>query len=443
MAHPVKRLTDTIRARPGRTMLVMLAVLMAAVLWKAAVGKPGAADSLAQTEMSAVVAREPFVLGTGFSGEIAPGESIAVVAPFDGVVKRLAFTYGDQVGAGQVLAELSTADVQRARNDAEAAYLKAVGSSADLRDWQSGPEMSRARRGLTSATLELQQTERRMQETKKLLDRGLVPRLEYETLEQQLRSQKMSVEAAEQDLRLTAEQGQGVSRRIAALNLANAADRLASLNADIDGATIVAPDAGIIVLPPASNPGAGATDASVRVGARMTKGQPLGVIARAGGLGVRFQLDESDVNAITPGQAVTVSGAGFPGAVLKGRIQSVAGQATAGGAQGGKASFVATALLDPLAPEQARQVRIGMSANLNVITYSNPSALTVPPQAIQGAGDGAYVLVRDAPRGEPRKVTVRVGKVAPDKVEVLSGLKPGDRVIWTAPAPTGASAAPR
>lgn len=428
----------TVRARPGRTALVVLAALIAAFLWKVAAGKPGASDNNARMERTAVVSREPFVLGTGFSGEIAPGESIAVVAPFDGIVKRLGFTYGDQVDAGQILAELSTSDVQRARNDAEAAYLKALSNSADLRDWRNGPEMSRARRSLTSAALDLQQTERRVQESKTLLDRGLVPRAEYENLQQQLRSQKMSVEAAEQDLRLTTERGEGVSRRVAALDLANATERLASLNADISGATIVAPDAGIIVLPPTSNQSAESADAGVRVGARLSKGQPLGVIARAGGLGVRFQLDESDVNAITPGQQVTVSGAGFPGAVLKGRIQNIAGQATGGGPQGGKATFVATALLEPLTPEQARQVRIGMSANLNVVTYSNPSAITVPPQAIQGGGGGAHVMVREAGRIEPRKVKVRVGRAGPDKVEILSGLKPGDRVIWTLSPPEAA-----
>lgn len=429
---------DTIRARPGRTALVVLAALIAAFLCKVGAGTPGASKSMALMEMTAVVGREPFVLGTGFSGEIAPGESIVVVAPFDGVVKRLGFTYGDQVEAGQVLAELNTAEVQRARNDAEGAYLKALSNSADLRDWQRGPEMSRARRSLTSATLDLQQVERSVQESKRLLDRGLVPRAEHENLEQQLRSQKMSVEAAEQDLRLTTERGEGVSRRIAALDLANATERLANLNVDVNGSTVVAPDAGIIVLPPTSNQSAGAADVSVRVGAAMSKGQPLGVIARAGGLGVRFQLDESDVNWITPGQEVTVSGAGFPGSVLKGRIQSIAGQATGGGAQGGKATFVAIALLEPLTPVQARQVRIGMSANLDVIAYSNPSALTVPPQTIQGGGGETYVMVRDAARSELRKVYVRVGKVGPDKVEVLSGLKPGDRVIWTRFPPTGA-----
>src|SRR5215217_6140192 len=139
------------------------------------------------------------------------------------------------------------------------------------RSWRSWiPPMSRARRSLTSATIDLQQTERRAQETKMLLDRGLVPRAEYETIEQQLRSQKMTVEAAEQDLRLTAERGGGVSRRVAALDLANATERLASLNADIEDATVVAPDAGIIVLPPTGNQSAGATDVSVRVGARMS-----------------------------------------------------------------------------------------------------------------------------------------------------------------------------
>lgn len=411
-------------------MIVAIVVLLALLLVWGLTGRKGASSRADRAvEQSHVVGVAPLVVSSGFRGEIAPGESIAVIAPFDGVVRRLVFAYGDPVEAGQVLLELDPSEVQRVRNEAESAYLKAAQTSADLGNWQSGPEMSRARRSLTSATLELRRTERRLDETRTLLDRGLVPRSEYENLEQQLQMQQMAVEAAQQDMALTSRRGQGGAQRIAALELTNAAERLETLSSEMGSARIAAPDAGIIVLPPASGQTSG--DPGVRVGVRLSKGQTLGVIARAGALGVRFQLDESDVNAIKPGQPVTVTGPGFEGLTLRGRIASISGQANGAGEPGSKATFIATALLDPLAPDQARQVRIGMSANIDVLAYSNTRAITVPPQAIQGPMSDALVVVRERAGAGTRKVAIRVGRVAPDRVEVLSGLKPGDVVIWT------------
>lgn len=430
MAHRLERLRGLIRSRPRWTVVAVVAALGLLLLWGNTCRRHAASGDAAGVELVHVVSRAPFALGSGYRGEIAPGDSVAIVAPFEGVVRRLAFAYGDPVEAGQVLAELDPADVKRVRNEAESAYLTAAQTAADLRAWQDGPEMSRARRGLSAATLELARTERRLEETRMLLDRGLVPRSEYEGLEQQLKIQQMSVESARDELTRTARRGEGVSRRVSALELANAADRLAALNADIAGARVTAPDTGIIVSPPASGPDGAESD--IRVGTRVAKGQPLGVIARAGGLGVRFQLDESDVNSMTIGQPVTVVGAGFPGLTLTGKVASISGQAINSGG-GSKATFVALAMLDPLDRDEARQVRIGMSAEITVARYSNPRAITLPTAAVQGSGPNTFVMVRDKAGGAPRKAAVRLGRVGPDRVEVLSGLAPGDRVVWTAP----------
>ncbi len=392
-------------------------------------GRKPAAKAPGQAERSYVAGKYPFSISTGFRGEIAPGESVAVIAPFDGILKRLHFAYGDRVEAGQLLAEFDTADVQRSRNEAESAYLKSAQSAAQFQDWENGPEMSRARRGLTNATLDLQQAERRLAETKVLFDRGLVARMEYENQQQQIRSQRMAVEAAEQELRLTAERGRGSYRRVAALDLDNSSNRLSTVSADMSGARVIAPDAGIIVMPPAA--GQAKPDSAIAVGARLTKGQPLGIIAKAGALGVRFQLDESDVNAIKIGQAVTVTGAGFAGPPLKGRIHSIAGQAAGDGASSGKATFVAMALLDAIPAEQARQVRIGMTANLNITAYTNPSVIVLPLQAIQDPSGNPYVLVQVSKRKPPRQTSVKLGKASATHVEILSGLVPGQRVVWT------------
>jgi len=429
MAHLAERLRGALRrpSRGDRALLATAALGLAALWWMAPPGD--AAPAGPSAEQSLVVSRQPFVASIGFTGTIVPGDDIGITAPFDGTVKAVGFLYGDRVAPGQMLVELETSELEQSRNEAESAYLKAAQTAAEMRDWANGPEVSRARRAAATAAFDLRETERKLQETKALLDRGLVARSEYDGIVQQQRTQQMSAAAADEDLRAAFRRGEGANRRVAALELENARARLARLDAASDAAVVRAPDSGIIVRPPSEK--TELAESGIHVGGRLSKGQLIGSIARAGGLAVAFRLDEADVNRIRIGQPVSVTGPGFGGVALNGKIFSIAGEA--GTAVGGvKASFAATVRLDPLTPEQAQQVRIGMSASIAVITYTNPHALVVPPQAVQGAAPAVTVTVRDR-SGRKRAAAVQIGQVAPDGVEILSGLKAGETVIWTVP----------
>ncbi|QNA82614.1 HlyD family efflux transporter periplasmic adaptor subunit [Sphingomonas sp. So64.6b] len=399
---------------------------------------PGAktASATAMIEKSLVVKREPFNSTINVMGTIAPGNGLDITAPFDGTIKSIRFAYGDLVNQGQTLAELDLSGLEQSRNEAESAYLKAAQASNDMTSWTSGPEVSRARRAATSAMYELSDTENKMRETKALLDRGLVPRSEYDGMIQQQRSQKTSLVAAQEDLEIALRRGQGPNRRLAELDLKNAQLRLAKLVAQFDGAILRAPEDGIIVRPPVDAGSAGAATEALHVGSRLSKGQLIGTIARAGGLGVTFRLDEADINRIRTGMPVMVTGPGFGELSLSGQISSVAGEAGKDSASGtGKASFTATARLNALTPEQAARVKIGMTAMVIVIAYSNPNAIVVPPEAVQGAAPAATVNVRDPKTGKPAPRMVRLGLVSPTGAEILAGLKPGDEVMWSVAPP--------
>ncbi|MBA3812729.1 MAG: secretion protein HlyD, partial [Caulobacteraceae bacterium] len=69
--------------------------------------------------------------------------------------------------------------------------------------------------------------------------------------------------------------------------------------------------------------------------------------------------------------------------------------------------------------------------------YRNSAALVAPAAAIQGSAPATFVMVRDPRSGRSRRVAVSIGRVAPDGVEVLSGLKAGDVVTWSVKAPAG------
>lgn len=427
----LKRLVP--QTRRGRIAAALALVCGMLALWWGLSGPGGAPGPAVPIEKSQVVKREPFTSTLNVTGTIGPGNGIDITAPFDGVIKSIDFAYGDLVNQGQTLVELDLSELEQSRNEAESAYLKAAQASDDMASWASGPEVSRARRAAAMAMFQLGDTENKLRETKALLDRGLVSRSEYDGMVQQQRSQKATLDAAQEDLGTTLRRGLGPNRRLAELDLKNAQLRLAKLSAQFGGAVLRAPDDGIVVRPPPGQ-GNGAGAEALHVGSRVTKGQLIGTIARAGGLGVSFRLDEADINRIKVGMPVTVTGPGFADISLAGQIASVAGEASKDSAGGtGKASFTATARLDALTRDQAARVKIGMTAMVVVIAYSNPSAIVVPPEAVQGAAPAATVLVRDPRTGSTRPVTVQVGQVNPDGVEILSGLKSGDILVWMPP----------
>ena len=406
-------------------MYVGLALAIGGGLLAGLIASDGKGRGAAPTEASLLVSRQPFVASVAFSGRIAPGDRIDLAAPFDAVVSRVNFAYGDQVQAGQVLVELDPDEVRRGRVEAEVAWLKAQDEASRMQSWATGPDMRSAQRAVAAAEDELGDLRMKMAETKALLDRGLVPRSEYDGLTQQLRQREVGAVAAREALADTARRGQGGERRIALLQRDVARSRYAAASA-MAGAVLRAPQAGVIVRP---DSGGEQADKGVHAGARITKGQLLGVIASAAGLDVVFTLDEADLNAVISGQRAMVTGPGFGAASLQGTVTGVAGEADPA-AGTGKAVFTARVRLDPLSGAAARNIRIGMTANISIVTYENPAALVVPPQAVLGSAPNTAVMVRSG-RGEPaHRRAVTIGRVGPAGVEVLSGLRAGETVVW-------------
>lgn len=428
MENRTQRLTDALlRSRSGR--IAVLAALMLALGFALAplVGDRAPPSAAAAAEQSLVVDRQPFSTVLNLTGVIVPGDGLDVTAPFDGVITAIGFSYGERVAAGQMLVEIDASELQQQRNSAESAYLKAKQAAEEMEGWADGPEVARARRALASAERDVQEADRSLSETGALLERGLVPRMEYDGRLQQKLSSEMALMAAREDLEAVLKRGQAANRRVAQLELQNARARLEKLSVEFEQAVVMAPEGGVIVRPP--DDGVEGAQGAVHVGQRIAKGAFIGSIARAGGLAVAFQVDESDVNRLAPGQPVRVTGAGFGGRQLTGKVESVAGQAEAS-TLGAKATFSVKARLDPLTLSAAAAVRIGMSANVELTIYDNPAAIVLPPEAIGGGADNAFVLVRDAKNRPPRRAPVQIGYVSPNAVEIRAGLEPRETVIW-------------
>lgn len=81
------------------------------------------------------------------------------------------------------------------------------------------------------------------------------------------------------------------------------------------------------------------------------------------------------------------------------------------------------------------EYRANQIAVLKIVDYQNPKAVILPVNLVQTAEDGDYVMVIDstgqAGAGIVRKAPITQGQNYSGYVEVLNGLKEGDKIITT------------
>ncbi|WP_279356825.1 HlyD family secretion protein [Methylobacterium indicum] len=315
-------------------------------------------------------------------GTVGPGKTVAALAPFDGVLRERRAQLGALVRAGEGLVVMDAGEVESHLREAQATFLKAS-MAVDLLDrWSTSPDVIRARRAQETAEASLAVIERQVTETKRLLDRGIVSRNEYDGLVQQRDTQRNGATGSRLDFQMALERASPDNRRLADLDLQNAKSRLADLQAQADGSTVRAPVEGIVTRPPAGTQGPQAPPV-IEAGTRVTRGQALFSIADTATLVVTGRVDEVDVNRLRLGQTVLIGGDAFPGSSIPGRIIGISAEAEAGQSSGRTPSFEVRAAIPGNAGPDRGRIRIGMSARMQIEIASNSQAVIVPIDAVR------------------------------------------------------------
>lgn len=412
---------DAIRRIPWYWLLVVLVMLGGAVLMFV---QPRQPISPVMHSQWIRVGPSPLESRLGLVGRIEASEYLTVAAPFDGVVESMATAIGQRAERGQQLLVLDTRQLDVQLRQAQAEKLKAWRAVQDMNHWEQGQEVARARRSLNSSRLGLSDTERKLLETQGLLKRGIVPRMEVDALEQQAKVQRLELGAAEAELSSVLDRGKGENRLIAQMELKNTQSRYEALQALEAQHEIKAPFSGI-VLRPQGAVGNVAQFPVVQVGARVAQGMPLFELANLEKLQAVARVNEADLHQLHEGQSVEVSGDGFDGLMLVGRVESIGVKAVATETSGVGASYEVIVSLAPLNIEQQQRVRLGMSARLSIVTYRNESALVVPPQALYDCHkQEKCASYRSDMTQPPRQVILGLGRAVPLGIEV-SGLPAG------------------
>ena len=149
------------------------------------------------------------------------------------------------------------------------------------------------------------------------------------------------------------------------------------------------------------------------VGQVIPANQPVFYLSCCAGLRISAAVDEEDITLVKPGQPVLVRAEAFADRTFEGAVTEI------------------TPMGDPvtrtyrvrISLPQDVPLRIGMTADTNIIVERHEDALLVPTAALR---DGAVWVVRDA---RARLTPVKTGIEGALRTEVLDGLTPADQVV--------------
>jgi HlyD family secretion protein len=211
-----------------------------------------------------------------------------------------------------------------------------------------------------------------------------------------------------------------IAQLTAALAVTNA--QLQSARSQLKDSTIIAPFAGLITQRYAS---IGAFVTPTTSASTSTSATSTSIVAIAKDMEVKAKVPEVDIGKIKVGQKVEVTADAFSDKPFQGTVRLVAPEAVV---EQNVTSFEVRVALD----SGKEILRSGMNVNAIFTGQRTSNALTVPTVAISSkrGQTGVYVTGEN---NEPKFKTIKVGGTVKDKIQVIEGLKSGDRVFIDIP----------
>ena len=196
------------------------------------------------------------------------------------------------------------------------------------------------------------------------------------------------------------------------------------LEEDIANCTIKSPQPGIVIYGDPSEPW---YRDNVQLGKQVWGGFTLFTIPDLRVMQVQLQVHEADINKLKVDQPATVTMDTYPGLVLQGKITKIAALASEPSWRqlDDVKKFAVDVTLDS---NEEHSLKPGISAKTAIFVEEKEDVLSVPLQCVflEEGAHYAYLVNGD---DEALRTGVQVGISNDSHVEILEGLKEGDRVL--------------
>jgi HlyD family secretion protein len=341
------------------------------------------------------------------TGKIEPITKVEIKSKANGIIERLLVDVDSVVSPGQVLAELDkenlTARLREARANLQAAEAAHEGAIAQLRKNEieaESPDVAFAARNHTRA--------------QQLFEQKLVS-------QSALDEAKTSLEQAENRQRAASGQLVIARARIAEANanIAQARAAVERAEEELTNATIKAPIRATVLTRDVE---VGSPVSSIlNLGANATLVMTLGDIEK---VFVRGRVDEADIGQVRLGQTASITTETFRDRVFNGRVTQIS-------PIGVERDNVTTFEVEVSIENPGRELKANMTANAEIILEELANSLLVPETAViyDTARNATLDIADPGAKTGRRRVPVKVGVGNGTRIQVLGGVKAGDKVV--------------
>jgi RND family efflux transporter MFP subunit len=314
------------------------------------------------------------------SGYVVAQRKAAVASKITGRLVSLYVSEGSRVKKGQVIARLENEDAEAAREQAKA-------------------NLSVANANLEQARAELKDATLTYNRNKRLITNGAISHVEYENSEIRYNKAKAVVDSAEATIKANS----------AALRSATVAEDYAIIRSPFDAVVLTKnADIGDIVTP---------------LGAAANAKAAVVTIADMASLEVEADVSESNLSLIKSGQPCQIQLDALPDSRFNGVVKTIVPTADRS-----KASIMVKVTFtnnDPrILPEMSAKVAF-LSRPVRPEEMKPRTALDRNAVIDRGSKKVAFLVKGD----EVVETTVSIGEQFGDMIEILSGLKSGDKVV--------------
>jgi HlyD family secretion protein len=396
-------------------------------------------------------------------GAVQAAGQAELKAPAAARVERLVVKDGQEVRSGQLVAELSSEQVDDQVRQAQAAVDAASSLGGVAPTLPTGAALSAFQQVQSQVTATSSAVIAAMRSALPLVPRAQRARLEARIDRAQVRVAKLGRQAdqAAEDAGAAANAQADSLRR--SIQVATAAQRgQAELALELaqdqqDRLTLRSPLAGTVQLGRSGSGGtslpqvqglpagaeealqglagggtqAAATGPPLRVGSEVAAGQTVATVFDVSDLLVAAEVDETDIALVKPGQTAQVELDAFPQATFGAKVRRVAVAPTSGQSAAGGVTYQVDLTLGGAEAGSGGEAepipRVGMTATAAIEVRRATDQLSVPGSALVGRSGGQAVFVIE--NGKVRLRPVQVAADGEDRVAVASGLREGERVV--------------
>ena len=333
---------------------------------------------------------------------VTPLVTVYLDAVEGGRVEEMAVEDGAQVSKGQLLAVLSNADLQLSTLARQTEVEQQLNN---MRSQELALQQTRSAnmRDLNQAETDLAKAQRQYDLYKPLAAKGFVTQKQFNDTADDLTYQKKRLailrRSIAQDEALQSSQLSQLRASASSLN-----SSLSIARGSLNQLNIRAPATGQL------------SGFTIQLGQSLQRGERLGQIDSAGGNKLVADVDEFYLGRVQTGQTATVDA---DGKTYRLKVQKVLPQVRNGQFQV-ELIFVG---------DEPKSIQRGQTLQVKLTLGDSSRAVLIPNGAFFNDTGGQWIFVVDRGGDSATKRPIQIGRKNADFIEVLGGLKPGEKVI--------------